>query len=171
MALGPADHAETVALYRPTVIGPLMHRVLTHGQRAAELRALSEQRFRPPGAHGTRTCSAPTLERSLYAYRTAGLDGPRPQPRSARGFAQELSEELRTLLLDIRREHLDASVPLNLKTLVDEGRLEAGKVSGATVRRLYAAYGLPPRHARRGRAEDAAALASRAPWRALARRR
>ena len=148
MALGPADHAETVALYRATVIGPLMHRVLTHGQLAAELRTLSEQRFRPPGAHSTRTYSVPTLQRWLYAYRAAGLDGLRPQPRSDRGFAQQLPDELRALLLDIRREHPYASVPLILKTLVDDGRLEAGKVSEPTVRRLYAAHGLRRRAAR-----------------------
>lgn len=144
MDLTPADPAERVALYRATIIGPLMHRVLTHGQLAAELRALSEQRFRPPGAGAasTRTYSVPTLERWLYAYRAEGLSGLRPQPRSDRGFAQELSDELRALLLDIRREHPDASVPLILKTLVDEGRLEPGKVSEPTVRRLYAAHGL-----------------------------
>jgi putative transposase len=148
MDLGPADHAEAVAIYRATVIGPLMHRVLTHGQLAAELRALSEQRFRPPGAHSTRTYSVPTLERWLYGFRSGGLDGLRPQPRSDRGFAQDLSDEVRELLLDIRREHPDASVPLILKTLVDEGRLEEGKVSEPTVRRLYAAHGLRRRAAR-----------------------
>lgn len=147
MDLGPADHAEAVAIYRATVIGPLMHRVLTHGQLAAELRALSEQRFRPPSADSTRTYSVPTLERWLYAFRSDGLDGLRPQPRSDRGFAQDLPDELRTLLLDIRREHPDASVPLILKTLVDEGRLEEGKVSEPTVRRLYAAHGLRRRAA------------------------
>jgi putative transposase len=148
MDLGPADPAEAVAIYRATVIGPLLHRVLTHGQLAAELRSLSEQRFRPPGAHSTRTYSVPTLERWLYAARRDGLAGLRPQPRSDRGFAQDLSEELRTLLLDIRREHPDASVPLILKTLVDEGRLDDGKVSEPTVRRLYMAHGLPRRAAR-----------------------
>src|SRR5262245_42323036 len=142
MDLGPTNHAEAVAIYRATVIGPLMHRVLTHGQLAVELRALSEQRFRPPGADSTRTYSVPTLERWLYAFRAEGLDGLRPQPRSDRGFAQELNDDLRTLLLDIRREHPDASVPLILKTLVDEGRLEEGKVSEPTVRRLYASHGL-----------------------------
>ncbi len=125
-----------------------MHRALTHGQLAVELRSLSEQRFRPPGAPSTRTYSVPTLERWLYAFRAGGLDGLRPQPRSDRGFAQELPDELRTLLLDIRREHPDASVPLILKTLVDEGRLEEGKVSEPTVRRLYAAHGLRRRAAR-----------------------
>ncbi len=148
MDLGPADHAEAVAIYRATVIGPVMHRVLTHGQLAAELRALSEQRFRPPGAASTRTYSIPTLERWLYAFRSGGLDALRPQPRSDQGFAQELTEELRTLLLDIRREHPDASVPLILRTLVDEGRLEEDKVSEPTVRRLYAAAGLRRRTVR-----------------------
>jgi transposase InsO family protein len=145
MDIGPADHAEVVALYRATLIGPLMHRLLTHGQLAAELRTLSEQRYRPPGASSTRTYSVPTLERWLYAFRADGLNGLRPQPRSDRGFAQDLTEEMRDLLLDIRREHPDASVPLILKTLVDEGRLEAGKVSEPTVRRLYAGHGLSRR--------------------------
>ena len=142
MALGPADHAEAVAIYRATVIGPLMHRQLTHGQLATELRALSEQRFRPPGAHSTRTYAVPTLERWLYAYRTSGLEGLRPRPRSDRGFAQELSSKERELLLDIRREHPHASVPLILRTLIDEGRLDEGKISEPTVRRLYAAHDL-----------------------------
>jgi len=148
MDISPADDAEAVAIYRATVIGPLMHRLLTHGQLAAELRALSEQRFRPPGAASTRTYSVPTLERWLYAFRSSGLDGLRPSPRSDQGFAQDLTEELRALLLDIRREHPDASVPLILRTLVDEGRLEEGKVSEPTVRRLYAAAGLRRRAAR-----------------------
>jgi transposase InsO family protein len=147
MDLGPADHAEAVAIFRATVIGPLLHRELSHGQLAAELRALSEQRFRPPGAPSTRTFSVPTLERWLYRMRSGGLDSLRPQPRSDRGFAQELPGELRELLLDIRREHPDASVPLILKTLIDEGRLDAGKVSEPTVRRLYAAHGLRRRAA------------------------
>jgi putative transposase len=148
MDLGPTDHAEAVAIYRATVIGPLLHRVLSHGQLATELRALSERRFRPPDADSTRTYSIPTLERWLYAYRADGLNGLRPRPRSDRGVAQDLSDELRDLLLDIRREHLDASVPLILKTLIEEGRLEAGQVSEPTVRRLYAVWGLQRRAAR-----------------------
>jgi putative transposase len=139
MDLGPADDAEAVAIYRATVIGPLMHRVLSHGQLATELRTLSEQRFRPPGAASTRTYSVPTLERWLYAFRSSGLDGLRPQPRSDQGFAQDLTEKLRTLLLDIRREHPDASVPLILKTLVERAgsraRSPSSRCGGCTRRR------------------------------------
>jgi len=148
MDLEPADHAEAVAIFRATVLGPLLHRELTHGQLSEELRALSQQRFRPPLGKNTRTYSVPTLERWLYAYRASGLPALRPLPRSDRGFAQELSDELRTLLLDIRREHPSASVPLILRTLVGDGRLDKDKVSEPTVRRLYAAHGLYRKAAR-----------------------
>lgn len=143
MNLGPENHAEAVAIFRATVLGPVMHRELARGALAAELRTLSAQRFRPPDADSTRTYSVPTLERWLYAYRTDGLAGLRPEPRSDRGFAQELPAELRELLLDIRRECPSASVSLILGTLIDEGRLDKGQVSEPTVRRLYAAAGLP----------------------------
>lgn len=147
--LQPTDHGEKIAIFRATILGPVMLRDLAHGELAAELRALSEVRFRPPGANSTRVYQVPTLERWLYAYRARGLAGLRPQRRSDRGFAQALSEELRELLLDIRREHPSASVSLILDTLAEEGYFEKGKVSEPTVRRLYAAASLP-RRAKRG---------------------
>jgi hypothetical protein len=147
MTLKPADHAEEVAIFRATILGPVMHRELGRGALAEALRELSQQRFRPPGAESTRTYSVPTLERWLYAYREGGLAALHPERRSDRGFARELPIELRELLLDIRREHPAASVPLILKTLIDEGRLEVDAVSEPTVRRLYAAHGLHRRAA------------------------
>jgi transposase InsO family protein len=148
MDIRPKDRAEEIAIFRMSVIGPLMCRVLGHGQLATELRALSTQRFRAPGAASTRTFSVPTLERWYYASREGGLDALRPQPRSDRGYAQELTPEQRELLLDIRREHPSASVPLILSTLVAEGRLDEDVVSEPTVRRLYQAHGLERRAAR-----------------------
>lgn len=155
MTLEPADHAEEIAIFRVTILGLVMHRELTHGDLADALRALSKQRFRAPGADSTRTYSVPTLERWLYAYRAGGLAALRPERRSDRGFAQELHVDLRELLLDIRREHPSASVPLILETLVAEGRLKADAVSEPTVRRLYAAYGLRRRAASEGDGETA----------------
>jgi hypothetical protein len=91
----------------------------------------------------------PTLERWLYAYRAEGIDGLRPARRSDCGYAQELSNDERELLLDIRREHPGASVSLIIDTLVNDGRLEKGKISEPTLRRLYAAAGLPRRAAKK----------------------
>ena len=142
MTLQPKDRAEEIALFRLEIIGQLARRELLRGELRAELEALSEQRFRPPGADSTRTYAASTLERWYYAYQKGGLDGLKPSKRSDCGFARHLSDELRELLLDIRREYPSASVPLVLRTLIADGRLERGVVSAATVRRLYRAYGL-----------------------------
>ncbi|MET0201533.1 MAG: DDE-type integrase/transposase/recombinase [Gaiellaceae bacterium] len=145
MPIEPQDHAEAVAIFRAMVIGPVVHRTLSHGELAAELRELSQERYRPPQADSSRTFSVPTLERWVYAYRANGIEGLRPKPRSDRGFAQDIPAELRELLLDIRREHPNASVPLIRQTLIDEGRMASELVSEPTLRRLYAAAKLSRR--------------------------
>ena len=140
--LRPKDHAEEIALFRSEVIGALARRDLVRGELAKELEKLSKINFRPPGYELTRPFQAPTLERWYYAYRKGGLEALRPQPRSDRGRARELSPEQRELLLDIRREHPSASVELILRTLVADGRLARSAVSAPTVRRLYVENGL-----------------------------
>ena len=140
--LVPHDHAEAVALFRAEIIGAIARRDLDHGELAAELRALSQRRYRPPDADATRRYAVPTLERWLYAYKAGGLSGLRPKDRSDKGRAQALTPEQRELLADIRREHANASVPLILRTLVADGRLDAGAISEATVRRFYVEHKL-----------------------------
>jgi len=140
--LKPKDHAEAVALFRSEIIGALTRRELDRGELREELSRLAQRRYRAPGAKTTRRYAVSTLERWLYRYKKGGLDALRPEPRSDRGRARELTAEQRELLLDIRREHRAASVPLILRTLVAEGRLKNGAVSAATVRRLYTEHGL-----------------------------
>jgi transposase len=84
----------------------------------------------------------PTLQRWYYAYKRKGLDGLLPKLRRDRGRGRKLSPELRTLLLDIRREHPSASVPLILRVLQNDGRLVAKQSHVATVRRLFVEHGL-----------------------------
>jgi len=140
--LHPRDHGEAVAHFRHAIIGLLLARDLSRGELAAAFRALAQQRHRPPSVDSTRTYSVPTLERWYYAFREGGMDGLRPQGRSDRGRGRDLGAELRTLLCDIRREHPDASVPLILRTLEADGRIERGKVSPSTVRKLLREQGL-----------------------------
>jgi hypothetical protein len=113
--LRPHDHAEAVALFRAEVIGALARRELSRGERAAEIRKLAKLRFRPPGRRATKVYGASTLQRWQYAYRHGGLAALRPDARSDRGRGRELTPEQRELLLDIRREHPGASVPLILR--------------------------------------------------------
>ena len=152
--LHPLDRAEEVAVFRSQVIGALVCRMLVRGELRAELCRLSTVSFRPPGAQRTRTFSVPTLERWLHAWRSGGLEALRPTKRSDAGHAQALTDEQRTLLLDIRREYAGASADLILTTLVADGRLDAGVISPATARRLFADHDLPritAREAARGK--------------------
>jgi len=153
-SLAPKDHAEAVALYRSEIVGSLTRRELDRGELAAALAELSQQRFRAPRAHASRAYSVATLERWYYAYKEGGLDALRPEPRADRGRGRDLSPALRDLLIAIREEHPSASVSLVLRTLVAEGKLEAGAVSASTVRRFYAERGLDKASLRAGGARD-----------------
>lgn len=141
--LVPRDHAEAVALFRAQVIGALTRSALSRGELAAELRKLAARKYRPPGHRVTKCYGASTLERWYYAYRRGGLEALRPDARSDRGRARELTPEQRELLLDIRREHPGASAPLILRTLVLDGRLAKGAVSASTLARFYRDAKLP----------------------------
>lgn len=141
-SLTPSTYAEAVALFRHGVLGALTQAKLERGQLRAALVALSQQRFRPPNSKTTRSYSVTTLERWYYAFLTKHLEGLKPAPRSDKGRAQELSPEQRQLLCDIRREYPSASATLMVRTLVADGRLQKGAVSGTAVRRLLAEAGL-----------------------------
>ena len=140
--LSPSTPAEAVAVFRHGIIGSLTQAQLEQGQLRPALEQLSRQRFRPPGASATRQYSSATLERWYYAWRRKGLEGLKPRARSDKGRAQGLPAPVRQLLLDIRREHPNASVPLLLRTLEADGRLHKAQVSATTVRRLFTEAGL-----------------------------
>ena len=132
-SLQPRDHAETIALFRASIVGAIVQRDMSRGELATALRTIAACKYRPPGSRVSKQFSLATLERWFYAYRRGGLDALRPAPRSDRGRARDLTPEQRQLLLDIRREHPTASVPLILRTLVADGRLAKGAVSATTV--------------------------------------
>lgn len=163
-SLEPRDHGEVVALFRASIVGAIVQREMSRGELALALRTIAACKYRPPGRRVSKQYSLATLERWFYAYRRGGLEALRPAPRSDRGRARDLTAEQRQLLLEIRREHPTASVPLILRTLVADGRLARGAVSATTVQRLYREAGLtrgvrPDGHTRlRWQAEHPGAL-------------
>jgi putative transposase len=146
-SLSPKNHAESVAIFRQTVIGSLLLREFSHGELRAELEALSRQRFRPPEAASTRCYAVPTLERWYYACKKRGPEALVPKARADKGHGRKLDAETRELLCDIRADNRCASVPLILSTLQEEGRLpkapdDEHAISPQTVRKLFAQRGL-----------------------------
>ena len=151
--LEPKDHAEAVALFRAQVLGPVLSADLGRRELAAMLRELSSHRYMPPKSKVTRSFAVSTLQRWYYSYRERGLEGLRPETRRT-GHALSLNEEQRELILEIRRAHPSASVPLILRTLEQEGRVETGAVEPSAIRRLLASHGLDRRTlARMGKRE------------------
>lgn len=136
------DHAEDVAIFRSEVIGALTRRELARGDLMAAFRELSKERFRVPGSDHLRTFSVTTLERWYYDYKHGGLDALKPKRRSDTGRCRNLTVEQKKLLLDIRREYPSATVPLILRTLVSDGRLDADAISASAVQRLFRQNGL-----------------------------
>ena len=111
--------------------------------------------YRPPGSDTTRTYSVPTLLRWRRRYRKHGLVGLRPVPRCL-GDALALSNVQRELLLEIRRQHPRVPANVILETLVSDGRIEPGRVSPQTVRRLFRRHGLARRPKRNAQRPDGA---------------
>src|ERR1700689_1254937 len=89
--LTPKDHAEAVALFRSEIVGALTRIDLPRGALAARLEALSQQRFRPPGATATRTFAVPTLERWYRRYKKGGLAALRPEPPADKGATRAVT--------------------------------------------------------------------------------
>ena len=146
----PQAHCEAIALYRSEIVGALTRRELDRGELAQALAELSEKRFRPPESKSTKAYSVATLERWYYAYKSGGLEALRPSPRSDRGRCRDLTPEQRKLLAAIREEHPSASVPVILRTLVAEGRLDKDAISASSVRRFYQEKGLDRLSLRQG---------------------
>jgi transposase InsO family protein len=161
--LTPKDHAEAVATFRHAVIGPVCAREFARGELADALRELSQTRFRPPGSKLTTTYSVPTLERWLYAYRKGGLTALRPRARSDKGRGRHLTDELRQLICDIRREHPNASAQLIVRTLEADGRLQIGTIKPSAVRKLLRQEGLD-----RVAVRDGSGAKTRLRWQAAA---
>lgn len=141
--LAPRSHAEATARFRADIIGHIVSQRFGHGELRAELRRLSQQAFRPPDSNITKRFAVSTLERWHYAYANGGIKALEPKRRSDSGHGRALTEAQRALICDIRRAHPSASAALILRTLELDGRLEAGRISASTVRRLLHDAGLP----------------------------
>ena len=133
----PRDRGEQIAVFRAGIIGTLVHGELQRGELKRELKALSHRRFRPPGSDRTRSYAVSTLQRWLYAYKTGGIEALRPKERADKGHGRELTEQLKELLLEIRREHRHIPATVIRDTLIADGRMSARGPSISTIQRLY----------------------------------
>jgi transposase InsO family protein len=134
--------AEAIALFRLGIVGDLLARDLAPGELRDELVARAAQRHRPPGATSSRSYHWKTLQSWYYAAKQGGHRRLVPASRR-KGFATALSPEKRALLVQIRREHPSAAAGLILDVAVRQNIVAKDEVSPSTLRRLFAAAGVP----------------------------
>ena len=136
--------AEDVALFRYGLIADLVHPSPEDSPKKLyrRLRERAERSYCIPGSRRTRV-AVETLRDWLAAYRTGGFDALRPQPRKDIGHARSIPEEVADLLVHLRDEHRDYSVPMVIdeaRKLCEQARAQALPVS--TVHRLLACAGV-----------------------------
>lgn len=135
------DERKAEALFRLQVIGSLTSRELTRGELDAALKELAAQTWTGPDGRA-RTLSWRTLEEWYYAHRRAGFEGLLRQPRTDRGSCRAIGEDLRELVLALKREDPGRSASQILRELEGAGRVRQGEVSLTTLRRVLRRAGL-----------------------------
>ena len=141
---GP-DIEEQRALFRHSLIGPLLHRDLERGEQAAILREQAAQEWEVPGG-GRRRLSERTLKRYLQRRRAnPGLDSLRRKRRADAGARKRLSAEAWERAQLLKREQPRRSAEVVLKMLMGQQLLREGECSAATLRRYLQAAGLTRR--------------------------
>lgn len=143
--LATSPHVETLALFRYSLIADLLHVPPGTHTLHARLREKADRDYDIPGT-SRRRVAAETLRDWLYAYRRGGFDALKPQPRTDRGAARALPQDVADRLCALK----EAQPALSTARLITAARAQHLLpddlvVARATVHRLLAAHGLAAR--------------------------
>jgi len=133
--------AQQIALFRLSVLGELISRPLRHGELGRGLRARAAQVWTDPFGQ-PRKIAAKTLEEWFYKYRRYGFEGLLPQPRSDRGVLRSLPEEVKALVINMKREDPGRSALLIRRELELAGVIRRGQASISVFQRMLSDAGL-----------------------------
>lgn len=140
------ERRRRVALWRYSVLGPLVSARLEYGDRKS-LFQLAAQRLYEHSDGRRVHLSARTIEDWFYRYRKHGLRGLEPSTRSDMG-STTLDSALRDLLLRAKREKPRRSVRRLIQIVERARRVNKGVLSKSTVYRLLVSAGLAGRPSR-----------------------
>ncbi|HEY5659075.1 MAG TPA: Mu transposase C-terminal domain-containing protein [Myxococcota bacterium] len=136
-----------IALWKLSVLGPLISARLEHGDRLAWFNQASERLHQRPDGRLV-LLSPRTLEAWYYAYRHGGLGALGRQVRSDRGRSRAISDELAELIVRAKLERPRRSIRRIIRMLERANLVRRGALSRSSVHRLLANRGLSTRPAR-----------------------
>ncbi len=141
-----------IALWKLSVLGPLVSARLEHGEQRAWILEIAERLHqRPDGA--LVKLSPRTIEAWLYAYRRGSLAALARKRRADRGRTRAIGAEVADVILRAKRERPRRSIRRIIGMLERAGVVGPGQLSRSSVHRLLASHGISSRPVRGPAAE------------------
>ena len=133
---------EDVALFRYGIISDFIN--LPPGTRGlyAQITKKAERDYIIPGSRRTRVAEE-TIRSWLKKYRAGGFDGLLPKERKDKGKARRLPLEIADVLLAVKEDNLELTVPLVIKKARESGKIPVDiRLPESTIYKLLARNGL-----------------------------
>ena len=146
------DDELDIALWKLSVLGPLVSARLEHGDRRAWFLETAERLHQRPDGRLVQL-SPRTIEAWFYAYRRGGLAALSRQRRHDRGRTRAIPDEIADLVVRAKREKPRRSIRRIIRMLEREGVVRPGELSRSSVHRLLSAHGISRRPERGPAAE------------------
>src|SRR3989442_9003810 len=131
------------ALWRFSILGPLVSARLEHGDRRALFEEISGRTHVAPDG-SVKRFSRRTIEAWYYVWKKGGFEGLKDCPRSDLGKSS-IRPELREKLVVLKRENPRRSIPRLIKILERTGDAHKGELSKSSVQRYLRLEGLSGR--------------------------
>lgn len=138
---------QEVALFRVSVLGPLVGARLEHGDLVAYCREAATRPWEWPGGD-TVELSARTVEAWYYRYQAGGFAALFPSPRSDKKESRSVPEDIRQLVVRLKQEKPRRSVKRIIRILERARKVELGLLTKSSVHRLLQAHGVSKRPVR-----------------------
>lgn len=146
------DRRQKEALWRYSILGPLVSAQLEHGDVRRLCEEAAERKHRKP--HGQVVGLSPrTIEGWYYAYKKDGLEGLRPKGREDAGRSRAISPEVAEKIIALKKEKPRRSIRRIIKMLVRADIVDAGTLHKSTVHRLLKAHDISGRPRRTPKTE------------------
>jgi len=138
---------QQLALFRISVLGPLVGARLEHGALVELCREAAARTWELPSG-AVVELSSRTIEAWYYAYQGGGFAALHPKRRSDADQPRAISEELASLILRLKQEKPRRSVKRIIRVLERAKKVERGALSKSTVHRLLKVHGASRRPVR-----------------------
>lgn len=136
-----------IALFRVSVLGPLVGARLEHGDVVAYCREAAERAWEWPNGDVVRL-SARTIEDWYQQYKSGGFAALFPKPRSDGKTSRSIPEELGALVLRLKQEKPRRSIKRIIRILERAKKVDRGRLTKSSVHRWLAVHRASGRPAR-----------------------